>query len=104
MAAETQVAPKRVVDIVATAVLVLLGAGLGLFWGFLALVFTPSGTNAAVWWVVVAIAMMIVPVITAVAGFRRAVKGSMGFWVPLVGLGILAALVGLQTLISATLG
>lgn len=100
--AESRRSPRQVADLVATVVLVVVGALWGIGYGFLALVFTPNGA-AAVWWVVLSVLMAGAPVVTAIVGFRRIVAGRTGFWMPLLGLGLVAALVGILSLLSSSL-
>lgn len=102
MAGERARSPWRVVDIVATTLLVAIGAFWGIGYGFLALVFTPNGA-AAVWWIVLSVLMAVAPVVTAILGFRRIVGGRAGFWMPLVGLALVAGLVGILSLLSSSL-
>jgi len=92
--------PARVVDIVATVLLALVGVTYGVFSGGLSLVFAAAST-AEIGWAAASIALMVVPVVTAVLGIVRLARGRVAFWVPLIGLVAVFGLLALLGLLSA---
>lgn len=98
-----QLRPRRnVADIVATSVLGALGAGAGVVLGLIFLAFTPM---VAWWpvWSILAIVMMVAPLVFAVVGVVRIRRGGLGFWLPLVGFGVLLVIVVVLALLSTTI-
>lgn len=92
----------RTLDLVAMILLIVAGVVVGLAYGYIALVFTPTGASS-VWWVVLSTLLMMVAVVTAIAGIKRYVAGRLGFWFPLIGCGAVVALIAVLSLLSASL-
>lgn len=97
----TRTTPARVADIVATVLLIVVGVTYGVFSGGLSLVFAAAST-AEIGWAAASVALMVVPVVTAVLGIVRLVRRRVAFWVPLIGLVAVFALLGLLGVISQT--
>jgi len=95
----TRTTPARVADIVATVLLILVSVTYGVFSGGLSLVFAAAST-AELGWAVASVALMVVPLVTAVIGLVRLARRRLAFWVPLIGLVAVFALLGLLGLIS----
>ena len=88
--------PARVADLVVTVLLALVGVAYGVVSGGLSLVFATAST-AGIGWAAASVALMVVPVVTAVVSIVRLVQRKLAFWVPLVGL---AAVFGLLALLG----
>ncbi len=97
----TRTTPGRIADIVGTVLLVLAGVTYGVFSGGLSLVFAAAST-AELGWAVASVALMVVPLVTAVIGLVRLARRRLAFWVPLIGLVAVFALLGLLGVISQT--
>lgn len=81
-----QVRPRaKVGDIVATILLGGVGVTGGIFLGGLYLIFAPLAPSQVAW-TIACLALMVVPVVTAVIGIVRLVQGRLGYWWPLIGL------------------
>lgn len=92
----------RVVDVVITIVLIVLSCLIGLGYGYLGLVATPV-SGVAPGWVVLCVAMMLVPVATAILGIQRIRRGKVGFWMPLIGGVVVTGLIGMLAALSNSL-
>jgi hypothetical protein len=90
----------RVADIVVTVLLIVVGVTYGVFSGGLSLVFAAAST-AEIGWAAASIALMVVPIVTAVLGIVRLARGRVAFWVPLIGLVAVFGLLALLGLLSA---
>jgi hypothetical protein len=91
--------PARIADTVATIILVLVGTSFGIFVGGLYLIFATASTNAGAW-VVASIVMMVAPLVTAVIGITRLVRGKLAFVAPLVGIAVVALMLLVASLIA----
>jgi hypothetical protein len=89
-------------DLVATIVLAIVGALLGLGYGGLAVLFVPDH-ELWFWWALTGVALGALPLVTAVLGFIRLSRREVAFWVPLLGLLGAALLVGMLTALSGTI-
>ena len=102
MAADRAGGAMRAVDIVVTTLLAIVACLVGLLYGYVALVATPTSA-AAIWWVVIAVLMMVVPVAATIVGIQRIRAGRVGFWMPLAGGVAVAGLLGGLALLWNTL-
>jgi hypothetical protein len=92
--------PRRnIADTVSTIVLILVGTTFGIFIGGLYLIFATASTNAG-GWVVASVVMMVAPVVTAVIGIARLVRGKIAFVAPLIGIAIVALMLVVASLIA----
>jgi hypothetical protein len=94
--------PMRTVDIVVTTLLAIVACLIGLVYGYFALVLTPT-SSVAVWWVIVSVLMMLVPVATTIWGIQRIRAGRTGFWMPLLGAVVVVALIAVLAALSTSL-
>ncbi len=92
----------RAVDIVVTTLLAIVACLIGLLYGYFALVLTPT-SSVAVWWVIVSVLLMLVPVAATILGIQRLRAGRTGFWMPLLGGVAVAVLIGVLAALSLSL-
>jgi hypothetical protein len=91
--------PSRTLDVVGTVLLIIVGTSFGIFVGGLYLIFATASPNAG-GWIVASVVMMVAPVITAVLGIVLLTRRRLAFWVPLLGIVIVVAMLAVLSAVA----
>jgi hypothetical protein len=94
--------PARIADVVGTILLIVVGTSFGIFAGGLYLIFATASANAG-GWVVASIVMMVAPLVTAVVGITLLSRRRLAFWVPLLGIAIVVAMLVVLSAIAGSM-